>query len=115
MKNSTFGLVGVQKWNRQRAVFISLGIKDHRSHVRHLSSRMRKESQENGTLILYLCRCGVQTTDFGLLANSPFRGVQRSHVWVARQPRTPQMESYVARMLHRGAGHFFSFLYNRRK
>ena len=52
MKSSTFGLVGVQKWNRQRAVFISLGVKDHRSHVRHLNSRMRKESQENGTLIL---------------------------------------------------------------
>ena len=92
MKSSTFGLAGVQKWNRQRAVFISLGVKDHRSHVRHLSSHMREESQENGTLILCLCRCGVQTTDFGLRANSPFRGVQRSHAWVARQPRTPQME-----------------------
>ena len=86
---SQASLAGVRKWNRQRAVFISLGVRDHRSHVRHLSSRMRKESQENGTLILYLCRCGVQTTDVGLRANSPFHGVQRSHVWAARQPRTP--------------------------
>lgn len=52
MKSSTFGLVGVQKWKRQRAVVITLGVRDHRSHVRYLSSHMREESQENGTLIL---------------------------------------------------------------
>ena len=52
MKSSTFGLVGVQKWKRQRAVVITLGVRDHRSHVRYLSSHMGEESQENGTLIL---------------------------------------------------------------
>ena len=52
MKSSTFGLAGVQKWNRQRAVVITLGVRDHRSHVRYLSRHMREESQENGTLIL---------------------------------------------------------------
>ena len=109
MKSSTFGLVSVQKWNRQRAVVITLGVRDHRSHILEQSHARRKTGKRYFNP--NLCRCSVQTTEVSLQANSPFRGVQRSHKWAARQPGMP----YVARRLHRGAGHFFSSLYNRRK